>query len=97
MLTDGSGTLRQRHAVTLWPQSAASRTHALEKLNDLNNKQKSNGNAVNKSIHFPNIAIAAFAAFVGSLLSDIYSGDAIQTDDIQQALVVALIGGDLQH
>ena len=52
---------------------------------------------MNISIDFPNIAIAAFAVFVESLLSDAYSGDGIQTDDIQQALVVALIGGDLQH
>ncbi|MBK9521760.1 MAG: hypothetical protein IPO13_09175 [Rhodocyclaceae bacterium] len=52
---------------------------------------------MNKSINFPNIAIAVFAAFVGSLLSDTYFGDGVQTDDIQQALVVALIAGVLQH
>lgn len=97
MLTDGTDTLRQLHALTLWPQSAASRTHALDKLNERDNHQKSKGNAVNKSINFPNIAIAVFAVFVGSLLSDTYFGDGVQIDDIQQALVVALIAGVLQH
>ncbi|MBP7080030.1 MAG: hypothetical protein KBA96_02870 [Rhodocyclaceae bacterium] len=52
---------------------------------------------MNKSINFPNIAIAVFAVFVGSLLSDTYFGDGVQIDDIQQALVVALIAGVLQH
>ena len=44
-----------------------------------------------------NTVIAAVAVFAGSLLSDAYFGDGIQTDDVQQALVVALIAAVLQY
>jgi hypothetical protein len=40
--------------------------------------------------------IAASAVFCGSLLADIWFGDGIQSDDIQQALMVALIAGVIQ-
>ena len=40
--------------------------------------------------------VAAVAVFCGSLLADIWFGDGIQSDDIQQALMVALIAGALQ-
>ena len=40
--------------------------------------------------------IAASAVFCGSLLADVWFGDGIQTDDVQQALMVALIAGVVQ-
>ena len=43
-----------------------------------------------------NTAIATVAIFAGSLLSDAYFGDGIQTDDVQQAFVLAFIAGVLQ-
>lgn len=47
--------------------------------------------------HLVNTGIASLAVFAGSLLSDAYFGDGIQTDDMQQALVVAFIAGVLQY
>ena len=43
------------------------------------------------------ILIATFAVFVGSLLSDIVFGDGIQSDDINQAIMVAMIAGIVQY
>ena len=47
--------------------------------------------------HLVNTGIASLAVFAGSLFSDAYFGDGIQTDDMQQALVVAFIAGVLQY
>ena len=44
-----------------------------------------------------NIFIAMFAVFAGSLLSDVMFGDGIQTDDINQAMIVAGIAGMVQY
>ena len=43
------------------------------------------------------ILIATFAVFAGSLLSDVTFGDGIQTDDINQAIMVAMIAGIVQY
>ena len=51
---------------------------------------------MNTHTRLVNTAIATAAVFAGSLLSDAYFGDGIQTDDMQQALVVAFIAGVLQ-
>jgi len=40
--------------------------------------------------------IAAAAVFCGSLLADVWFGDGIQSDDIQQAVMVGLIAGAIQ-
>lgn len=42
------------------------------------------------------ILIATLAVFAGSLLSDIVFGDGIQADDINQAVMVAIIAGVVQ-
>ena len=41
--------------------------------------------------------IAALGVFVGSLLSDIVFGDGIQSDDVNQAIMVAVIAGIVQY
>ena len=40
--------------------------------------------------------VATLSVFAGSLLSDVWFGDGIETDDIQQAIMVALIAGIFQ-
>ena len=42
------------------------------------------------------IFIASFGVFVGSLLSDMLLGDGIQSEDVNQAAMVALIAADIQ-
>ena len=48
---------------------------------------------VNRSV---SIFIASFGVFLGSLLSDVVLGDGIQTEDINQAVMVALIAALIQ-
>jgi hypothetical protein len=42
------------------------------------------------------VFVATLSVFAGSLLSDIAFGDGIQTDDINQAVMVAMIAGIVQ-
>jgi hypothetical protein len=42
------------------------------------------------------VFVATLSVFAGSLLSDIVFGDGIQTDDINQAVMVAAIAGIVQ-
>lgn len=42
------------------------------------------------------ILVASVGVFVGSLLSDVFLGDGIQTEDVQQAALVALIAAAIQ-
>jgi len=42
------------------------------------------------------IIIASFGVFVGSLLSDVLLGDGIQSEDVNQAAMVALIAAGIQ-
>ena len=42
------------------------------------------------------ILIASIGVFLGSLLSDVLLGDGIQSEDINQAAMVALIAGAIQ-
>jgi hypothetical protein len=42
------------------------------------------------------ILSASVGMFTGSLLAEVFFGDGIQTDDVYQALMVALIAGVLQ-
>lgn len=46
----------------------------------------------------PNVSIliASVGVFFGSLLADILLGDGVQAEDVQQAVMVALIAGALQ-
>jgi len=44
-----------------------------------------------------NILIATFSVFAGSLLSDVIFGDGIQADDINQAIMVAMIASIVQY
>jgi hypothetical protein len=44
---------------------------------------------------FP-IFIASFGVFFGSLLSDVLLGDGIQAEDINQAVMVAIIAAVIQ-
>ena len=41
--------------------------------------------------------IATLGVFFGSLLSDIVFGDGIQSEDINQAIMVAVIAGIVQY
>lgn len=42
------------------------------------------------------VLIASFGVFAGSLLSDVWLGDGIEPDDINQAIMVAMIAGIIQ-
>ncbi|MCX7146124.1 MAG: hypothetical protein NT042_07980 [Sulfuritalea sp.] len=42
------------------------------------------------------IIIASLGVFVGSLLSDVLLGDGIQSEDVNQAAMVALIAAAIQ-
>ena len=42
------------------------------------------------------IIIASFGVFAGSLLSDLLFGDGIQSEDVNQAAMVALIAAAIQ-
>lgn len=42
------------------------------------------------------ILVASIGVFAGSLLADVVLGDGIQTEDLQQAAMVALIAAAIQ-
>lgn len=42
------------------------------------------------------IFVASFGVFLGSLLSDVLLGDGIQSEDINQAAMVALVAAAIQ-
>lgn len=44
-----------------------------------------------------NVAVAGISVFCGSLVADVFLGDGIQGDDIQQALLVGVIAACIQY
>lgn len=45
---------------------------------------------------FMPVFVASAGVFIGSLLSDVFLGDGIQSEDINQAVMVALIAAAIQ-